>query len=136
MQQTWVRSLSWEDLLEKERANLSSILAWGIPGTVGPDGLWSWTPWATKATPELLPLLGGECTPGHFRRPQSFMPLWAVARQAPLSVGFSSKSPGVGGHALLQGTFLTWGLNPCLLHLLHWQTGSLALAPLGTPIKR
>ena len=29
-QETWVRSLGWEDPLEKEMAALSSILAWGI----------------------------------------------------------------------------------------------------------
>ena len=28
MQETWVRSLGWEDLLEKEMATHSSILAW------------------------------------------------------------------------------------------------------------
>ena len=32
MQETWVRSLSWEDPLEKEMAAHSSILAWRIPG--------------------------------------------------------------------------------------------------------
>ena len=31
MWETWVRSLSWEDPLEKGRATLSSILAWRIP---------------------------------------------------------------------------------------------------------
>ena len=36
MQETWVRSLGWEDLLEKEMATLSSILAWEIPWTEGP----------------------------------------------------------------------------------------------------
>ena len=36
------------------------------------------------------------------------------------------------GHAFLQGIFLTHGLNPCLLCLLHWQAGSLPLAPPGT----
>ena len=41
VQETWVGSLSWEDLLEEEIANLSSILTWEIPGTEGPDGLWS-----------------------------------------------------------------------------------------------
>ena len=40
---------------------------------------------------------------------------------------------GVGCHVLLQGIFLTQGLNPCLLHLLHWQLGSLSLAPPGKP---
>ena len=36
-------------------------------------------------------------------------------------------------HALLQGVFPTQGLNPCLLHLLHWQVDSLSLVPLGKP---
>ena len=31
MQETWVRSLGWEDPLEKEMATHSSILAWRIP---------------------------------------------------------------------------------------------------------
>ena len=32
MQETQVRSLGWEDLLEKEMATLSSILAWKSHG--------------------------------------------------------------------------------------------------------
>ena len=31
MQETWVRSLGWEDPLEKEIATHSRILAWRIP---------------------------------------------------------------------------------------------------------
>ena len=31
MRETWVRSLGWEDPLEKEMATHSSILAWRIP---------------------------------------------------------------------------------------------------------
>ena len=38
MQETWVRSLGWEDPLEKEMATHSSILAWGIPWTEEPGG--------------------------------------------------------------------------------------------------
>ena len=34
MQETWVRSLGWEDSLEKGKATHSSILAWRIPWTV------------------------------------------------------------------------------------------------------
>ena len=34
MQETWVRSLGWEDPLEKEKATHTSILAWRIPWTV------------------------------------------------------------------------------------------------------
>ena len=44
------------------------------------------------------------------------------------------KNTGVGCHVLLQGIFLTQGSNPCLLHLLHWQAGSLPLAPPGKPM--
>ena len=39
MQKTLVRSLGQEDLLEKEMATHSSVLAWRIPGTVEPGGL-------------------------------------------------------------------------------------------------
>ena len=35
MQETRVQSLGWEDLLEKEMATHSSILAWEIPRTEG-----------------------------------------------------------------------------------------------------
>ena len=41
MQETWVQSLGWEDLLEKEMATHSSILAWRIPWTEDPGGLQS-----------------------------------------------------------------------------------------------
>ena len=41
MQDTWVRSLGQEDLLEKEMATHSSILAWRIPWTEEPGGLQS-----------------------------------------------------------------------------------------------
>ena len=33
MRETWVQSLAWEDLLEKEMATHSCILAWEIPWT-------------------------------------------------------------------------------------------------------
>ena len=34
MQETWVRSLGWEDPLEKGKATHASILAWRIPWTL------------------------------------------------------------------------------------------------------
>ena len=37
----WVRSLGWEDTLEKEMATHSSIFAWKIPWTENPGGLQS-----------------------------------------------------------------------------------------------
>ena len=39
VQETWVRSLGWEDPLGKEMATQSSILAWRIPWTEVPGGL-------------------------------------------------------------------------------------------------
>ena len=41
IQETKVRSLGWEDPLEKEMATHSSILAWRIPWTEEPGGLQS-----------------------------------------------------------------------------------------------
>ena len=41
VQKTWVQSLVWEDLLEKEMATHSSILAWRIPWTEEPGRLQS-----------------------------------------------------------------------------------------------
>ena len=39
MQENWVRSLGWQDPLEKGTATHSSILAWRIPWTVKSMGL-------------------------------------------------------------------------------------------------
>ena len=44
MWETRVRSLDWEDLLEKEMATHSSIFAWRIPLTEEPGGLQSMEP--------------------------------------------------------------------------------------------
>ena len=41
VQETWAQSLGWGDLLEKEMATHSSILAWGIPCTEESGGLQS-----------------------------------------------------------------------------------------------
>ena len=38
MRETWVRSLGWEDPLEKGKVTHSSILAWRIPWTVESTG--------------------------------------------------------------------------------------------------
>ena len=65
-----------------------------------------------------------------FSHVQLFATLWALTCQAPLSKGFSRQEYWSGLHALLQGIFLIQGVNP---HLLHWQVGSLPLAPPGKP---
>ena len=44
--------------------------------------------------------------------------------------GFRGKHTGVGCHFLLQGIFLTQGLNPCLL---HWAGSFFTTEPPGKP---
>ena len=41
VQETWIRSLGWEDPLEEEMATHSSSLAWRISWTEEPGGLQS-----------------------------------------------------------------------------------------------
>ena len=48
--------------------------------------------------------------------------------------GSPGKNAKVCSHFLLQGIFPTQVSNPLLLCLLHWQAGSLPLAPLGKPL--
>ena len=47
---------------------------------------------------------------------------------------FPGKNTGAGWHFLFQGIFLTQGLNPRFLHLLHWQVGYSPLCCLGSPL--
>ena len=59
MQKTGVQSLGQEDLLKKEMATYSSILAWKIPWTEEPVG---YSPWGRKEsdTTERLQFLSWE----------------------------------------------------------------------------
>ena len=66
-------------------------------------------------TPFILALVCA-CVLSCFSHAWLFAIPWTVAPQAPLSMGFPSKNTGVGCHSLLQGTFLTQGSNPDLLH--------------------
>ena len=47
--------------------------------------------------------------------------------------GFPGKDTGVGDISSSRGFFPSQGLNPGLLHLLHWQWGSKPLCHLGRP---
>ena len=52
-EETWVPSLVWEETLEEGKAIHSSILAWRIPWTEEPGGLWFMGPkgsYMTEAT--------------------------------------------------------------------------------------
>ena len=52
MQDTWVRSLGWEDTLEEGMATLSSILAWRIPTDRG--AWWATVHGVTKSWTQLI----------------------------------------------------------------------------------
>ena len=73
------------------------------------------------------------CLLSHFSRVQLSATSWTIALQGPLSMGFSRQEHLSGLQTLLQGISLTQGSNPRLLHLLHWEVGSLPLAPPGKP---
>ena len=68
-----------------------------------------------------------------------FLTVWAtreVAKSQPSSSihGIPQAKIWSGCHFLLLGIFLTQGLNPCLLNLLHWQADSLPTEPPGKPL--
>ena len=78
-------------------------------------------------------LLFCPCMLSHFSCGQLFVTLWTWPIRLLCSCNSPGKNTGVGCHVLLQGIFLTQGSNPDLLHLLHWQAGSLPLNHLGSP---
>ena len=67
----------------------------------------------------------------HFSRVQLFATPWTIARQAPLSMGFSRQEYCSEFPFASPGIFLTQGSN---LGLLPWQADSLLLRHLGSPI--
>ena len=83
-----------------------------VMGQTGADE-WTWGPPLSKE-----PFLGSSrnvCA-------QSCPTLWSCGLQPIILLylwDFPDKNPGVGCHILLQGIFLTLGLNPCLLGLLN-----------------
>ena len=64
---------------------------------------------------------------------QSCQTLWFLWICNPQDTwNFPSKTTAMDCHSLFQGIFLTQELNSSLLHLLHWQAGSLPLCHLGS----
>ena len=106
--ETWVRSLGWEDPLEKGMATYSSILAWRIPWTEEPGGLQSMGlqrvghDWATFTFNSVLFWYTSVHTSYYtyifihivtvvqlLSRVWFFVTPWTVARQAPLFMELS-----------------------------------------------
>jgi len=100
MQETWVRSLGWEDLLEKGLITHSSIFAWRIPWTEEPGRLQSiglqiawldWSNWAcTHALTNNIPRMFSSVQ--SLSRVRLLVTPWIAARQASLSITNSRSS--------------------------------------------
>ena len=83
-----------------------------IPQTT-PGDLLCAPPWACSWAGRSL------CVLSPFSGVQLFGTLWTVARQAPLSMGFSRQESWSGLPCLPSGIFQIQGSNMCLLLLLH-----------------
>ena len=94
MQETWVRSLGWEDPLEEGMATHSSILAWRIPVD---RGAWRATVHGVAKSRTRL---------SDFTFTFKLYSPWNSLGQ----------NAGVGSRLLLQGIFPIQGLNPGLPH--------------------
>ena len=73
------------------------------------------------------------CMLSRFSRVRLFATPWTVARQAPLSMGFSRQEYWSGLPCPPPGDFPDSGIEPAFLHLLDWQLGSLPLVPPRKP---
>ena len=77
------------------------------------------------------------CMLSHFSRVWLFATLWMVASQAPLSMEFSWQEYWSGLPCPPSGEFSWPRDRTCISYnCLHWQVGSLSLAPPGKPKKR
>ena len=75
------------------------------------------------------------CMLNHFSRVRLYAPMDCSQSGSSVHGILQGKNTRVGCHALHQRIFPIQGRNPCLLHLLHWQVGSLQLVPPGKPEK-
>ena len=83
----------------------------------------------------LSPRLAGPlvCTLSHCSHVRLSVTLWTVARQAPLSMGFSRQEYWSGLPCPSPGDLPQPGIEP-VSHLLHWQAATLPLVPPGKPL--
>ena len=144
-------------------ATHSSVLAWRIPGMGEPGGLPTmgshrvWHDWSYLAACRKLQNVKAVCWAPYFQilHPFSTSLWWWIMTMHACSVVQScqtflralrlsparllspwnspGKNTGVDCHFLIQGISPTLGLNPCLLHLLHWQVSFFKTKPPGKP---
>ena len=118
MQGTRVRSLGWEDLLKKETATHSSILAWEIPLTEEPGGLQSMV--SQKSQMQLSTLTSKyklqqlQIQVLKVKVTRSCLTFWEPMDYSPWNA--PSQNTGVGSLSLLQGIVPTQESNRDLLH--------------------
>ena len=74
------------------------------------------------------------CMLRRFTHVQLFATPWTIAHQTPLSIEFCRQEYWSGLPCPPPGIFPAQGLNPHLLHLQHWQAGSLPLVLPGKPL--
>ena len=131
MQETQVRFVDWEDLLEKEMETRSSILAWEIPWREEPGGIQS------MGVPKNWTQLSdfhfnfSRCALSHSVVSDCWRPKWAIAHQVPPSMGFFSQERWSGLPFPPPGNLPDPGielLSPALY------VYSLLAEPLGKPI--
>ena len=137
MQETWVRSLGWEDPLEEGMAIHGSILAWRIPWTEEPGGLQSIGSQrirhvSCKSDPcnlarmqesprTIHPFLyrSWEVTWGHKDFTSAFwLPQFTAEKTEAQKVNFI-QSYIVKGQAALEFSVLMWDLQGCFFYCLH-----------------
>ena len=73
------------------------------------------------------------CVLSHLSRVRLFVTLWTIDHQAPHSMGFSRQEYWSGLTRPLPGYLLNPEMEPMSLMSLHWQMGSLPLAPPRKP---
>ena len=93
--------------------------------------LWGWIR-LSVATQNLYFSLDHAYMLSRFSRVQTLSPSGQQTTRLLRPRNSPGKRTRVGCH-FLQGIFPTQGSSPCLLCLLHWQAGSLPLAPPGKP---
>ena len=90
MWETWVRSLCWEDPLEKGKGTQSSILAWKISGTIQSMGLQRVRhDWAIFTSLPFTCLHMCVFVLSLFSHVWLFASIWTIVFQVSLSMGFS-----------------------------------------------
>ena len=142
----WIWSLGGKDPLEEEMATHSSVPAWRIPGTGEPGGLPSmgshrvghdWSDLAAAVSSSRFQDHASlQTSVGSVRM---LSRIWLIATwgtivcRAPLSMEFFRQEYWSRLPFPPPGALPNPRINPRLLCLLHWQAGSLLLAPPGKP---